>query len=88
MKRFALLLGASAILTATIAFAAAARTAYAADKVDCAAVMKEVNSGKHAKDIAKDLNISTLSVYRCRKKAETGTVGLPAAATSPAASTK
>jgi hypothetical protein len=45
-------------------------SAYAAakTKVDCDAVMKEVNGGKKAKEIAKDMNISASSVYRCKKK--------------------
>ena len=61
--------GASAMLVATIVFAANAHPAYAADKVDCDAVMNELNSGKHAKDVATDLSISTSSVYRCDRKA-------------------
>ena len=60
---------ASAMLVATIAFAASALPAYAADKVDCDAVMNELHSGKHAKDVATDLSISTSSVYRCERKA-------------------
>jgi FixJ family two-component response regulator len=69
MKKFALA-AASAMLATTVAFAASARPAYAANKVDCDAVMNEVNSGKHAKDIAADLKISTSSVYRCKRKAK------------------
>jgi len=61
---------ASAMLVATIVFAANAHPAYAADKVDCDAVMNELNSGKHAKDVATDLSISTSSVYRCERKAK------------------
>jgi hypothetical protein len=68
-KKFALL-AASAMLMTTVAFATNARPAYAAAKVDCDAVMNEVNSGKHAKDIATDLNISTSSVYRCKRHAK------------------
>jgi FixJ family two-component response regulator len=64
------LAAASSMLAATLVFAAAAQPAYATTKVDCDAVMNEVNSGKHAKDIAKDLNISTSSVYRCKKHAK------------------
>ncbi len=69
MKKFALV-AASAMLVTTVAFATSARPAYAANKVDCDAVMNEVNSGKHAKDIATDLNISTSSVYRCKRHAK------------------
>ena len=58
---------ASAMLVGTMVFAA--RPAFAT-KVDCDAVMNEVNSGKHAKDVAKDLSISTSSVYRCKRQAK------------------
>ncbi len=67
-KKFALV-AASAMLVTTVAFAASARPAFAS-KVDCDAVMNEVNSGKHAKDIAADLKISTSSVYRCKRHAK------------------
>ena len=61
---------ASAMLVATMVFAAGARPAYAATKVDCDAVMNELSSGKKAKEVAKDLSISTSSVYRCKKHAK------------------
>lgn len=61
---------ASAMLVATMVFAASARPAYASTKVDCDAVMNEVNSGKHAKEVATDLSISTSSVYRCKRQAK------------------
>src|SRR5271169_2382892 len=67
MKKFALA-AASAMLVTTVAFAA--RPAFAATKVDCDAVMNEVNSGKKAKEIATDLSISTSSVYRCKRHAK------------------
>jgi hypothetical protein len=66
MKKFALA-AASAMLVTTVAFAA--RPAFAT-KVDCDAVMNEVNSGKKAKEIATDLSISTSSVYRCKRHAK------------------
>ena len=69
MKKLALV-ALSAMLATTVAFAASPRPAYAATKVDCDAVMQEVNAGKHAKDIATDLNISTSSVYRCKRHAK------------------
>lgn len=59
---------ASAMLVGTMVFAA--RPALASTKVDCDAVMNEVNTGKHAKDVAKDLSISTSSVYRCKRQAK------------------
>src|ERR1019366_8524533 len=68
MKKFALV-AASAMLVTIVAFVASARPAYA-NKVDCDAVMNEVNSGKHNKDIAADLKISTSSVYSCKRKAK------------------
>lgn len=67
IKKFALA-AASAMLVTTVAFAA--RPAYAATKVDCDAVMNELNSGKKAKEVATDLSISTSSVYRCKRHAK------------------
>ena len=52
----------------TVAFAA--RPAFASTKVDCDAVMNELNSGKKAKEVATDLSISTSSVYRCKRHAK------------------
>jgi hypothetical protein len=69
MKKFALV-AASAMLATIVAFSASARPTYAASKVDCDAVMNEVNSGKKAKEIATDLSISTSSVYRCKRHAK------------------
>ena len=52
--------------------------------------MNEVNSGKKAKEIATDLNISTSSVYRCKRHAKeaakAATKTLPSAARSAAMS--
>jgi hypothetical protein len=63
-----------------------AATAYA-NKVDCGKVMAEVSAGKKTKEIAKDLSISTSSVYRCKKKASGGTSTAKAGSkASPAAS--
>src|ERR1700719_1543274 len=64
------LAAASAMLVTTVAFATTARPAYAATKVDCDAVMNEINSGKKAKEVATDLSISTSSVYRCKRHAK------------------
>ncbi len=66
-KKFALA-AASAMLMTTVAFAA--RPAFASTKVDCDAVMNELNSGKKAKEVATDLSISTSSVYRCKRHAK------------------
>ncbi|HVN29149.1 MAG TPA: hypothetical protein VMT64_11710 [Candidatus Binataceae bacterium] len=43
----------------------------AAKKVDCDAVMQELNSGKKTRVVAVDQKISTSSVYRCKKRAAT-----------------
>jgi uncharacterized protein (DUF433 family) len=67
IKKFALA-AASAMLVTTFAFAA--RPAFASTKVDCDAVMNELNSGKKAKEVATDLSISTSSVYRCKRHAK------------------
>src|ERR1700688_5152716 len=64
------LAAASAMLLTTVAFATNARPAYAATKVDCDAVMNEINSGKKAKEVATDLSVSTSSVYRCKRHAK------------------
>ena len=69
MTRKLVLVAASAVLMTTVAFATSVRPAFAT-KVDCDAVMNEINSGKHAKEVAKDLSISTSSVYRCKKHAK------------------
>lgn len=58
-------------------------------KVDCDKVMAEVHAGKKTKEVAKDMNISTSSVYRCKKKAAADTAKSKAskrAAAAPAAS--
>jgi len=69
MKKFALAV-ASAMLVTSVAFAASARPAYAADKVDCDAVMKELNSGKHQKEVAADLKTTLYQVRKCKRLAK------------------
>jgi hypothetical protein len=91
MKRFATALAASTI-GAIIGLALTVPSAYAAakTKVDCDAVMQQLNSGKKAKEVAKDLSISASSVYRCKKKemaaAKTASKAGNEAAAKPAAS--
>ena len=78
----------------TVGFVLGSANAYAATKkIDCNQVMSKLQSGKKVKDVAKDMNISTSSVYRCRKlsKASTGkavssatTSSSPTSAPSPA----
>lgn len=60
---------ASAMLATTMVFAAGARPAYAAATVDCDAVMGELNSGKHYKEVAKDLSTTVYQVRKCKKNA-------------------
>lgn len=82
-------LGAVLGITLSVPFANAAK-----HKVDCDAVMQELNSGKKAKEVAKDQNISVSSVRRCKakaKKAEAAAAkagneahGAPSASSSPA----
>ena len=69
MKKFALA-AASAILLTTVAFVSNPRPAYAATKVDCDAVMSELNSGKHEKEVAKDLSTTLYQVRKCKRKAK------------------
>jgi len=94
MKKIALV-ATNLALAAVVTLALALPNAHAAKKkVDCDQVMSELNAGKKAKEVAKDLSISTSSVYRCKKKAgaaaKTSTGGASAtsgaAAASPAAS--
>ena len=53
----------------TLALSLPSAHAAAKKKVDCDQVMSELNAGKKPKEVARDLSISTSSVYRCRKKA-------------------
>ena len=61
---------ASAMLVATMVLGAGSHPTYAADEVNCDAVMNELYGGKHPKEVAKDLSISTSSVYRCKRHAQ------------------
>ncbi len=61
---------ASAMLVTTFAFTASARPAFASAKVDCDAVMNELNSGKHQKEVAKDLSTTLYQVRKCKKHAK------------------
>jgi hypothetical protein len=69
MKKFALA-AASAMLLTSVAFVSNARPAYAAAKVDCDAVMNELNSGKHEKEVATDLSTTLYQVRKCKRKAK------------------
>ena len=65
-----IVLGAAGLLFIASAGLEFGATRAYAKKVDCAKVMEEVGAGKKAREIAKDLGISTSSVYRCKKKAK------------------
>lgn len=69
MKKFALA-AASAMLLTSVGFVSYARPAYAAAKVDCDAVMSELNSGKHEREVAKDLSTTLYQVRKCKRKAK------------------
>lgn len=82
MKKIAL--GAAGLmLVASMGLEFSATRAYA-NKVDCDKVMAEVGAGKKGAEIAKDLNISTSSVYRCKKKAKAGASSASASSSSAA----
>jgi hypothetical protein len=69
IKKIALV-AASAMLLTSVAFVSNARPAYAAAKVDCDAVMNELNSGKHEKEVATDLSTTLYQVRKCKRKAK------------------
>jgi len=87
----------SLMVVAGVGFNPGNASATSGQKMDCDKVMSEVHAGKKTKDIAKDLSISTSSVYRCKKKAggtaakstapkaASTSMASPAAASSPAA---
>jgi uncharacterized protein (DUF433 family) len=45
------------------------RPSCAATQIDCKAVVNQLNSGQHEKDVAKDLNTTLYQVRRCKRKA-------------------
>ena len=94
MTKKLLLVMAAFLFVVAVGFVLGSANAYAATKrIDCTKVMAGLQGGKKVKDVAKDMSISTSSVYRCRKmsKASTGktvssatTSSSPASAPSPA----
>jgi hypothetical protein len=58
---------------------------YAANKIDCAQVMTELQAGKKVAEVAKDMKISKSSVYRCRKASGMKHGGMETPMASPAA---
>jgi len=85
MKRVVMTL-ATGLVGVAIGIAMSGPPAYAAGrtKVDCDAVMSELNSGKKAKEVASDLKISKSSVYKCKKKAATSAASSAATPAAPA----
>jgi len=59
--------------------------AYAANKINCAQVMTELQGGKKVAEVAKDMKISKSSVYRCRKAAAKASGGMETPMASSAA---
>ena len=86
MKRVVMTLAAG-VIGITIGVAMSIPPAHAAGKtkVDCDAVMQELNGGKKAKEVAKDLNISASSVYRCKRKEVAAAKAASKAGNEPAA---
>ena len=77
------------LFVVTIGFELGSANAYAATKkIDCTKVMSELQGGKKVKEVAKDMSISTSSVYRCRKMAKASTGKAVSSATSPSPTSK
>ena len=86
MTRKLLPVMAAFLFVVTVGFVRGSANAYAAAKrIDCNQVMSKLQGGKKVKDVAKDMSISTSSVYRCRKmsKASTGKAVSSATSSSP-----
>ncbi len=67
-KKVVIIIAGAGLFVASMSLGFGATNAFA-NKVDCAKVMSELGAGKKSKDVAKDLSISTSSVYRCKQKA-------------------
>jgi predicted transcriptional regulator len=89
MKKKLVLVASFAVVSA-LALQLGLANVYAANKIDCAQVMTELQSGKKVSEVAKDMKISKSSVYRCRKAAAKASGGMetPAPMVSPAAAPK
>lgn len=69
MRKVAMMTASMVLALATVvAVSTPAAWAAAGKKADCAQVMQELNSGKKPKEVAKEMSISTSTVYRCRKR--------------------
>jgi hypothetical protein len=84
-----ILVTAAFLFVVTIGFELGSANAYAAatKKIDCTKVMSELQGGKKVKDVAKDMSISTSSVYRCRKMAKASTMKKTVSSSSATSST-
>ena len=82
-----LAVAASLAFVSALAFQFGLTNVYAANKIDCAQVMTELQGGKKVSEVAKDMKISKSSVYRCRKASamKNGGMETPAPMASPAA---
>jgi|HubBroStandDraft_6_1064221.scaffolds.fasta_scaffold438347_1 hypothetical protein len=69
MNRVGLKIAAAALFALAVGYVSGISPAYAG-KVDCDAVMQELNGGKKVKEVALDQKISRTSVYKCRQKAK------------------
>ena len=87
-KKLALLTSIAVVSTLALQFGLT--SVYAANKIDCAQVMTELQGGKKVAEVAKEMKISKSSVYRCRKAAAKASGGMetPAPMASPAAAPK
>ena len=75
MKKTSSLVASLAVTTA-LSLQFGLPTLYAANKIDCAQVMTELQSGKKTAAVAKDMKISKSSVSRCRKAAAKANGGM------------
>ena len=79
---------AALLFVVTAGFELGSANAYAATKrIDCTKVMAGLQGGKKVKDVAKDMSISTSSVYRCRKMAKASTMKKTVSSSSATSST-
>jgi hypothetical protein len=86
MKKTSVLVASLAVATAlSLQFGVSKAYATSHKKVDCAAVMTELQSSKKVAEVAKDMKISKSSVYSCSKKAKAAAMASPAAMARPAA---
>jgi len=61
---------ASVMLGVALSLSTMVPAVYAADTVDCDAVMQEVGQGKTTRQVASDMKISRASVRRCKRHAK------------------